>query len=151
MPAPSSYTEATLAAYMVGVLSSAAGALGLTTASAAITQAVTTVERILGVSDVAELTDMAKLETIATWRAWQAALDTATASFDVSSGGGGGTSSAKLSQLFDQIAKRLAMAEDAASIYSEVQAASGAGGVAVISSLGGVSSPYGWETCNEFG
>lgn len=151
MPAASSYSESELAAYMIAVLP-VASALGMTAASPAIASAVLAVERILGVSDVADLTDMAKLETIATWRAWQAAADTAAVRFDVSSGGGGGTSSAKLSQMFDQISKRLADALDAALVYPEVQAASGAGGVAVVVGLGGTVDPYGWPWCRaEFG
>lgn len=141
MAAPSSYTEAALLTYMVNTLSGVAGALGLTTSSAALTQALTATERILGVSDVADLTDMAKLETIARWQAWVAAADTAATSFDLASSG----DSLKLSQLFEQISRRLADALDAALAYSEVQAASGAGGVMVLAEVGGTQSPYGWS------
>jgi acyl carrier protein len=142
MAAPSSYTEATLLTFMVNSLSGVAGALSLTTSSAAITQALTATERILGVSDVASLTDMQKLETIARWQAWEAAADTAATSFDLASSG----DSLKLSQMFDQINKRLGSALDAALVYSEVQAASGAGGVMVVASIGGTQQPYGWAS-----
>jgi hypothetical protein len=149
VPAPVSYTEATLKTYMVAVLSSTAGALGLTVASDAIVQAVTAVERVLGVTDVASLTDMpAKLEAIASWKAWSAAEDSAMDAMDLKAG----TAAINRSALYDHITKRLARAEAEASIYSEVQTAlAGSGGVATVSSLGGVSNPYGWQTYSEWG
>lgn len=146
MPAASSYSESTLKTYMIDVLGGAgsgvAGALGLTTASAGIVAAITAVERILGVDDVADVTDMAKLETISRWLAWSVAADMAATSFDLTSYPG---DSLKLSQMFDQINKRLAAALDAALVYEEVQGVSGAGGVAMIADTGGTQLPYGWS------
>lgn len=148
MPAPSSYTEDSLKTFMINTLGGAgvgvAGALSLTTASAVIVRAVTVVERILGVTDVVDFTgsnQLAKLEAIAAWRAWVAASDSAATSFDMGSDG----DTMKLSQLYDHIAKRLAAAESEAMIYSEVQAFTAAGGVAVITTLSGAQRPYGWS------
>jgi hypothetical protein len=106
------------------------------------------VERVLGVSDVASLTDMPKLEAIATWRAWSAAEDSAMDAMDLKAG----TAAISRSQLFDHITKRLARAEAEASIYSEAQTAlAGSGGVATVSGLTGTANPYGWQTYSEWG
>lgn len=147
MPAPSSYTEATLKTYMIDALGRVAGQVGLTTASASIGSAILLVERILGVTDVADLTDMVKLETIAAWRAWVTAADAAATSFDVGSDG----DTAKLSQVYDHIKERLADAYDAALVYDEVVASTGAGGVAVTTTLDGTPDPYGWSYGPEYG
>ena len=65
MPAPTSYSEATLAQHMVNVLGSVATDLDLEDDSPAITAAVTSIERLLGVDDVADVTDMPVLESAA--------------------------------------------------------------------------------------
>ena len=69
MPAPTSYSEATLAQHMVNVLGSVATDLDLEDDSPAITAAVTSIERLLGVDDVADVTDMPVLESAAAWKA----------------------------------------------------------------------------------
>lgn len=72
MPLATSYTEATLADFMVRELSSTGVLLGLTDSSDGIAAAVQATARLLG-DDIADLTDMAVLEAAATWKAWQAA------------------------------------------------------------------------------
>lgn len=103
MAAPVSYTESSLAAYMVATLDSVATALGLTAMSTSIVTAVTAVERLLGVSDVVTATDMALVEAAARWQAWLAADAAASVKFDLKAG------SAQLwqSQIFAQIQSRL--------------------------------------------
>jgi hypothetical protein len=128
MSAPVSYTEAQLKTFLVEELDTVATALGLTTSSASITRAVYAVERALGVSDVASLTDMAKLEAIARWQAWLAAEASAISNFDLRSSG----DELKLSQILEGIRARLAYVEAIAARYSEVAALVG----------GGVPVPY---------
>lgn len=77
MAAPTAYTESQVAAYMVAVLGSVATDMGLTASSPSILAAVMSIERLLGVSDVADLTDMAVLESAAAWKAWAAAYGAA--------------------------------------------------------------------------
>lgn len=146
MAAPSSYTEAGLKTYMIAALSSVADDLGLTTASAAIGLAVTATERLLGVSDVATLTEMGKLEDIARWRAWLVALDTASSQIDLKAG------SAQLwqSQMFAQIERQLARAELAAMQYSEVADALAGGSVAYVASVSTGGDPYAYQPIDEW-
>ena len=142
MPAPTAYTEATLKTLMVTELGSTATALGLTTASAQITDAVYAAERLVGAA-VADQTDLAKLEAIARWQAWLVAEAMAANQYDLSSSG----DSLKRSQWFAHIQSRLARAEAAASRYSEVaDALAGAGSVAYVGSVSTSGSPYGWPS-----
>lgn len=122
MPAPSSYTESGLKTYMVGVLDSVATDLGLTTASTSIVNAVTAVERLLGVSDVASLTDMSVLEAAAAWKAWQVALGVATTKYDLKAG----SADLKQSQMFDSLNALVTQAESA--YYATVAASEAASG-----------------------
>jgi hypothetical protein len=103
MPAPSSYSESSLAALMVNELGAVGVSLGLTTSAALITQGVTAVERVLGVSDVATATDMALVESAARWQAWLAAEAAAVNQYDVKAG----TSSLTRGQTFEHIRARL--------------------------------------------
>lgn len=128
MPAPTSYSESTLKQFMVDELAGTGTALSLTTSSASITNAVYEVEDVLGVSDVASVTDMTKLKAIARWQAWLAAEATAISNFDLKSSG----DELKLSQILAGIRARLAYVEALAARYSEVAAIVG----------GGVPVPY---------
>lgn len=128
MPAPTAYSEAQLKTFVVEELGTVATALGLTTSSASVTNAVYAVERILGVSDVASLTDMGKLEAVARWQAWLAAEATAITGVDLRSDG----DEIKFSQRLAGIRARLAYAEALAARYAEVAALVG----------GGVPVPY---------
>lgn len=120
MAAPSSYSESALKTFMVEVLDSVATDLGLTTSSTALAQAVTAVERLLGVSDVAELDDMPVLEAAATWKAWAVALGVATTQYDLKAG----SADLKRSQMFDALQKKVADSET--DYYAAVAAVSAA-------------------------
>lgn len=72
MPLATSYSEATLADFMVAELGATGVALGLTDASAGITNAVLATARLLG-DDIADLSNMALLEAAARMEAWKAA------------------------------------------------------------------------------
>jgi hypothetical protein len=122
MPAPSSYTESSLKTFMVGVLDSVATDLGLTTASTSIGNAVTAVERLLDVSDVAALTDMSVLEAAATWKSWEVALGVATTKYDLKAG----TADLKRSQMFASLNEKVSDAETA--YYAAVSASDAASG-----------------------
>lgn len=146
MPAPTAYTEDSVKTLMVTELGATATALGLTTASAQIVDAVYAVERLVGAA-IADQSDMAKLEAIARWQAWLVAEAMAVGQFDLSSSG----DSLKRSQVFDHIQSRLARAEAAASRYSEVaDALAGAGGTAYTTSVSTSGSPYGWPLGSEW-
>lgn len=122
MPAPSSYSESGLKTFMVDVLDSVAADLGLTTSSTAISQAVTAVERLLGVDDVADLDDMPVLEAAATWKAWAVALGVATTKYDLKAG----SADLKRSQMFDGLQKKVSDSETA--YYAAVSASAAAAG-----------------------
>lgn len=118
MPAPSSYTESSLAAFMVATLGSAATDLGLTASSPGILAAVTAVERALGVSDVADLEDMPVLESAAAWKAWAAAYGAAvTRASEIKAGSAG----LKWGDRLDGLKAAMTLAEGA---YYEAVAAS---------------------------
>lgn len=72
MPAPTTYTESDLIAFMEVELGPTGVALGLL-ATDALLQAVYAVQRLLGLDDVADATDMSVLEAAARWQAWAAA------------------------------------------------------------------------------
>jgi hypothetical protein len=77
MPAPTSYTEAELAAYMVASLADVAVALGWTASATQIQEAVTAVELACGVSDIATATNIAQVRAIGRREAWAAAMGAA--------------------------------------------------------------------------
>jgi hypothetical protein len=123
MTAKTSYTESELAAYMVGVLDAVATGLGLTTSSPSILAAVTGVERLLGVSDVADVTDMAVLEAAAEWKARGVAYSTAVMKADEIKAG---SASLKWSERVDGLREALTLAEGAYyTALAESEAASG--------------------------
>lgn len=145
MALPTSYTEADLSALMAVELGATGTALGLTDGSDALDEAVNDVAAILDAA-IADVTDVLKLRTVAKWQAWTAALNVATGQYDLGSEG----DSLKRSQLFDQIMRRLALAEAAASRYSEVADALAGGATAYVSSSSLASSPYAWASEAEF-
>lgn len=118
MPAPTIYTESSLKTFMVEVLDSVATDLGLTASSTAISQAVIAVERLLGVDDVQDLTDMPVLEAAATWKAWAVALGVATTKYDLKAG----SADLKRSQMFDGLQKKVM---DSEAVYYSALVASG--------------------------
>ena len=93
---------------MVDELGATGVALGLTTSSAQITNAVYSVERLLGVAIASvPAADMAKLEAAARWEAWKASEAAATGQYDLGADG----STLKRSQFFEHIRMRLERAE----------------------------------------
>lgn len=144
MPVVTSYTEATLATFMVGgSRAETAAALSWTTASGAITEAVGRAERLLGVSDVADATDMAKVEAVARlvfWRAAKAGL-TPAADWAVDN------ESLKKSQLWEH-AK--AMVLDAEAECADLGIAGvGGSGVVTIHPVERSEDPYGLSELTE--
>ena len=116
MPVPTSMTEQNVADYMHAVLSDVATDLGFTATSlGSYEEAIYDVALALGVGDVADETDMAKLRTFARLYAWKHALAAASARYDVADG----TQSLKRSQMVDGIKEALAEAQSDASGYAE--------------------------------
>lgn len=121
MPAPTSYTESALLAFMEVELGPLAASLGLLETDA-LQQAVWAVQRLLGLTDVANATNMALLEAASRWEAWKAAEAAAINSVDLKSDG----DELKLSQRLAGIRARLASAEGA--YYAEKATADAASG-----------------------
>jgi len=84
MAAPTSYTEAQLAEYMIASLGEVAAILGLTSSSDAIIEAVYDVASVFGVADVASITDMKALRPTARYYALNTALIVASSVYDFS-------------------------------------------------------------------
>jgi hypothetical protein len=91
MPAPTSYTELSLARYMASVLGQT-GTLILLAAPVdaddlgAYQNPIEEVELLSGVSDVADETDILKLRVLARWQAWEMAGEHATKLHDYRQG-----------------------------------------------------------------
>ncbi len=109
MPAPTAYTEDGLATFMANELGATGVALGLSDSTPAIEQAVYATERLLGVSDIANATDVALVEAGARWQAWLAARAVAAGRFDIKAG----SVTVTQSQVFEQITAMLATVQDA--------------------------------------
>lgn len=146
MPAPTTHTEDTLKQFIVDELGAVATALSLTTASAQVVNAVYAVQRLLSLDDVADATDMTKVETLARWRAWMVAKAAGVPQYDIASQG----DSLDRSQFYDHIAAMLSDAEAAASQYEEA-AALIYGSTATVTGSSVAGSPYGWATCTTGG
>lgn len=116
MPAPSTYSESDLAAYMLDIMGQVATDLGWTASTPAMVRAIYATERACAVTDIATATDMGMVEAIAAREAWRvAARWTATLhNFGPQQG-----VSFAMSAINDQITTQLAFAEAAASIYGD--------------------------------
>jgi hypothetical protein len=125
MPAPATYTEASLLDLMLDELGATGAALGFVVDDTPLVRAVAAVERALGVADVASVTDMALLESAARWQAWLAAEAAAISKYTVTLGGG---KKFERGKIFDDVQVRLARAYSAYLIEkARVDAASGSG------------------------
>lgn len=146
MPLVTSYTMSSLEAFIETELESVAEDLGML-AGDAITATARLVTRTLGHTDIAEATDMLKVETIATWLAWRRAKGAATALSRLKAG------SVELyrSEMFDHINDMLRDAEAAALRYDEAAAFLGTTGTAYVSSLGVIGNPYPFPAWSEWG
>jgi hypothetical protein len=116
-------TTAALKAWLVDVtLSTVAADLSWTSASAPVEAAVDLTALVLGHTVETEASSGAtqKLIDIATWRAWEQAVQALARNFDAKSGGG---KEAKLAQAYDHAAARLADARLIASRWPEAVSA----------------------------
>jgi len=129
-----SYTTTTLKQFMIDDLAAVATALGLTTTSASVVEAVNEVEVVLGAA-IADLTDDLKTRTVARWQAWRVAKGAAAGLYDLKSDG----DELKRSQFFAHIDVMLKDAVRAASRYPDVATIIGGGAVAFTPYAGGIS------------
>ena len=113
MAVPTSYTEATLKAYMHTALGAVATALGITVAAGSYDEAVNETLIAYGVSDVTSATNMRKVRSLARREAWRTAQASAAGRFDFSADG----ASYSRSQMHSMIATALATAESDAAQY----------------------------------
>ena len=112
MAAPSSYTEETLAAYMLTCLSKVAAVLGWTTLGD-VQEAVNDTLLAYGVGDISAATDVIKLRALARVAIWQQAVASLAAGYDFSADGG----SYSRSQLQAMAARALEQAQTLAMPY----------------------------------
>lgn len=114
MAPPTSYTEASLAAWMKAEIRDVATLLNWTsTTPGDYAQAVNRTLRAYGVSDIASATDMEKLEALALREVWKAAVSALTAAHDYEADGG----DYKLNQALQAAERMLARATREASVY----------------------------------
>jgi hypothetical protein len=133
MPLPTSYNEATLAAYMVRSLGTLAETLGIDDASMA--EAVNDVTQTCGVADIATVTDLAMVRALARVAALRVAQTTAAGWYDFGADGG----DYKRSQVVKQIDTLLAAAERDAMLYD------GSGYAVAVGTVRYVGDPYDWD------
>lgn len=142
------YTAETLADFMETTLQETGTELFGTdpSESAALVDAVAEVKAVLGVDDIADLTDDLKTRTVARWVAWRTARDAAAPQYGLKSG----SSELKRSEFFEHLEEILYAAAAAASRYDEVAAALAAGyGTAYVMTQALAPSPYVYAACTE--
>ena len=132
MPLPTSYNEATLAAYMVSSLGGLASVLGIDDTS--MYEAVNDVTQACGVADIATVTDVGKVRALARVAALHVAQSTAAGWYDFNADGG----EYKRSQVQAQIQTLLTSAENAAMQYD-------AGYSVQVGTVAYVADPYDWD------
>lgn len=109
---PTAYTEATLATMMHTVLSDVAADLGFVDPDS-YSEPIIDVELALGVDDVADETDIAKIRAFARVAAFKHAITAASARYDSADG----TQSLKRSQMAAQLREALTLAEAEAAAF----------------------------------
>lgn len=132
MAPPTSYNEATLAAYMVRSLGSLAETLGIDDDS--MYEAVNDVTQACGVADIASATNLAQVRAMARVAALRVAQTTAAGWYDFAADGG----DYKRSQVQAQIQTLLTAAENAAMQYD-------AGYSVQVGTMTYVADPYDWD------
>ena len=132
MPLPTSYNEATLAAYMVTALGDLAATLDLDEDDMA--EAIGDVTLACGATDIASVTDVAKVRALGKVAALRVASITAAGWYDFAADGG----DYKRSQVQAQIARLLDSAENAAMVY-------GPGWAVETGTVHYVDDPYDWD------
>lgn len=134
MALPASYTEQTLAAYMVGAIGRLAGVLSLDGGD--FFEAVNDTLLDYGVDDVGSATNIRKLRAIARYHAWRAAVAQATGLYDFQADDGRFSKK----QVYDQALAGLALAESDA--LAEGLALLGGGYAVVKGSIAFDGDPY---------
>jgi hypothetical protein len=120
MTIPTSYTETSLAAFMLAELGDVALALDMTLAKLA--EPVNDAMLVYGITDIVDATDIDKIRKIARVEAWKAAAKNVAADYAYSEGG----ASYSRNQMQDMILKQLSLAEqDASGYYAAFQIAVG--------------------------
>jgi hypothetical protein len=120
MSIPTSYTEISLATFMLAELGDVALAIDMTLAKLA--EPVNDAMLVYGITDIADATDIDKIRKIARVEAWKAAVKQVAADYAYSDG----SASYHRNQMHDMILKQLELAEqDAAGYYSAFQIAVG--------------------------
>lgn len=112
MAAPSSYTESSLADFMIAALGEVAAALGWT-ALQDVQEAVNDALILYGASDAASASDIPKLRALGRVAAWRMAVASLTARFDFTTD----QQSFRRSQVLEGAQKALAQAEADAMVY----------------------------------
>ena len=107
MAAPTSYTEATLKAYMHSVLGAVATSLGWSVAGSSYDEAVNEAIIGYGVTDIANATTIQKLRALARREVWRAVMAEVSGDYDHSIGG----MSVKRSQAYEQAEKQFRLAQ----------------------------------------
>lgn len=117
MPLATSYNEQELAVLMAAELGDVATVLGWEPGNldaGSYERAVQRTLRLYGASDIADATDMDKLEALATWQAWEAAFASLSTRYDIATDG----QSLSRSQLFDHALVMVNRAKQAATRYT---------------------------------
>lgn len=135
MPLPTSYNEATLAAYMVSSLGGLAAVLGIDDTS--MFEAVNDVTQACGVVDIATA-PVAQVRALARVAALRVAQSTAAGWYDFAADGG----DYKRSQVQKQIQTLLTSAENAAMQYD-------AGYSVQVGTMTYVGDPYDWDAADS--
>lgn len=112
MSVPSSYSDATIADFMLATLGDVGTVLGMTDAS--FEEPIIDTLLAYGEDDIADATDISKLRALARVQAWRTALRNAAARYDFADG----TENLKRSQIFAHIQAALASAESDASVFA---------------------------------
>lgn len=151
MPAPTSYNESALATYVVVVLSNVAGALGWTSGTPQVLEAVHDAIYAYGPTDttvhpptytIALMTDMLKLRAFARREAWRQALNALAAAYDFAADG----QSFKRSQLYAQAERQYSAA------YSDALAFDSYADTILPATVNAATNPYAPENVGrEFG
>lgn len=117
MAVPTSYSDATIADFMVAELGEVATVLGLTDAS--FDEAIIDTLLAYGEDDIADADDISRLRALARVQAWKRARAAAAARYDFADG----TENLKRSQLFKHIQESLTAAESDAAVFASEDSA----------------------------
>ena len=144
MAIPSSYTDTTLAQYMLSALEGVGGLFEWNTASFA--EQINDVLIACSATSVSAVTDVTKLRTLAAYYAWRKALHAGSVRWIDNSVSTmtGGTDRRNQQQIWEHVQQAYRESEMAASAYLPANSAAGAmsGNVATVSRVTYVNDPY---------